>query len=461
MHASKFFRAALVFFLALALNSCGGGSSVTTPPPQGVKTGSVFVIGTDAPLAGVVAFRITFTGLSVSDGTNTQSLLSQPQELEFSRLNGLRTLLSLQSIPVGTYTSFTATLSNPVISFLDTTTNPPSIQTLNGTLTKSSVTVQLQNPLSVADGDLVGLLLDFRLRDSLLVGGTGQLTGQVNPELVLRVIPPDAPEAVIDELRGGVVSVDLANNSFVMQGPLGRNYTVVTDAQTHFEEGEGLNTLTTNSIVVVSGSLQRQTLTLKATEVIVISQDRFVVGGLVTDVRPGTGPANEVDLLVRSELPDLSGVQIGRISTFGITGNERFMIHTFQFSFAPFLFNRGAMIRGQRLALGGTQSGNTLDVRRVVLQRQGLEGGWVPASTNIISGNNGTFMFQSAGILGVLFANQVKVITSDRTRFINLSGLQDLNGTASIHLRVVGLVLKNTLGNNEQVIVAMAVEKLP
>ena len=72
MHPSKFFRATLIFLLALALNSCGGGSSISTPGTQGVKSGAVFVIGTDAPLAGVVSFRITFTGMSVSDGTNSQ-----------------------------------------------------------------------------------------------------------------------------------------------------------------------------------------------------------------------------------------------------------------------------------------------------------------------------------------------------------------------------------------------------
>jgi len=212
--------------------------------------------------------------------------------------------------------------------------------------------------------------------------------------------------------------------------------------------------------VQVSGSLQRQTLTLRATEVVVVSQDRFVVDGLVTDVRPSAGPADAIDVLVRSELPDLTNVQIGRISTFGFDGNEGFMIHTFRFAFAPFLFNRGMLIEGQHVSVGGTQSGNTLDVRRVVLHRQGLEGGWISGSTEIISGNNGSFRFQASGVLGVLFERPVRVVTSDRTRFINLGGLSDLNGSAPIRLRVVGLVLKNPT-NNEQVVIAMAVEKLP
>ena len=64
---------------ALALAGCGGGSSVA-PPPGGsgnvASQGTVAVIGTDAPLGSVLAFKITFTGLTASDGPNTVSLLA-------------------------------------------------------------------------------------------------------------------------------------------------------------------------------------------------------------------------------------------------------------------------------------------------------------------------------------------------------------------------------------------------
>jgi len=435
------------------------------PPPSGnsAARGTVFVVGTDAPLGGVMAFKITFSGLTASDGTNSVSLIGSPQDVEFARLNGLRTLLALQSIPAGTYTSVTATLASPVISVLDTTTTPPSIQMVNGTLTQSSVTVQLNQPIIVTDNGLVGLHMDFRLHNSIAVDANGDITGSVNPMIRFRAVPPDAPDAMIDELRGGVVSVDLASGSFVMQTPHGRNLTVTTNAQTQFEPGETLASLTTNSIVQVTGSLQRQSLTLLATEIQILSDSRFFLGGLITDVRPASGSATAVDLLVRTEIPDLANFQVGNIGTVPLDGNERYMIHHFRLPFSPWLFNDSSMTPGQRVTIGGTLDSSitppAIDARRVMLHRQGFVGGWVPGSTNVINGNNGSFGFLATGLTGrLLGGGPVVVHTSSLTRFINVGGLSGLTGSTPIPVRVVGLLLENPGGN--PVIIAWAVEVL-
>ncbi len=463
MHSNKLMHGFLVLLLAATLSSCGGGMS-TAPSIQASRVGTSFIIGQDAPLASVLYFRITLTGLTASDGTNTVSLITQPQDVEFARLNGLRTLLDMNSVPAGTYTSVTATVSAPVISFLDSSTSPPSVGTMNGTLVHSSVTVQLNQPMVVTDSGLVGLHMDFRLGSSIQLDASGQITGAVDPKIAFRAVPPDAPDAEIDELRGGVVSVNSAAGSFVMQGPLGRQLTVTTDANTLFEPGETISTFDTNTIVEVSGSLQRQTLTLLATSVEVISNDHFLLGGLITDVRPASGRADHIDLLVRTELPDLTNAQIGRITTLDFDGNERFMIHHLLLPVSNFLFNRASLMPGQRISTGGklitTTNPPGLDVRRVTLHRQGVEGGWVVGSTNIINGNNGSFRLDARGLTGVIFGQSARVATSDRTRFRNLpGGLSDLSGSSAIPIRVVGLVLQDPVSGNP-VIIAWAVEKV-
>jgi hypothetical protein len=445
-----------IFFLlaaALALHGCGAGGSFSVST-SGRGTGTVFVVGTDAPLASVLAFRVTLTALSASDGTNTVQLIAAPQEVEFARLNGLRTLLSMRDVPAGSYTTISATLASPVISFLNTQVTPPAVETLAGTLEQATVSATLPQPLVVTENGLVGLHLDLRLRDSIQVDGNGQVTGVVRPRIFLRAIPPDAPDAVIDELRGGVVSVNAAGGSFVMQVPNGITLTVTTDGQTMFEGGEGLATLDTNSVVAVSGSLQRQTRTLRATEVVVVSRDRFVFGGLLTHVRPDAGPADEVDLLVHTELPDVAGVQVGQITTVGFDGNEGFMIHHLRVPFAPFLFNRASLVAGQRVAIGGAVSGNVLDARRVVLLHQGLDGNWIPGSTV-----GGSFAINAAGLTGIVFGHPVRVFTSEHTRFIGLTGVGDLAGTSPIRLRVVGLVLEDDV-TGRPIVAARAVERL-
>ena len=459
MNGSRYDKYWLALLLAIAVAGCGGSSDMSNPVLSN-RQGTVMVLGTDAPMGSVLAFQVNVTGLTASDGTNTVNLFSGSQTVEFSRLNGLRTLLDLQTVPAGTYTSITANLASPVISYLNTTSSPPSVSTLNGTLSQSSVTVLLNQPLVVGDGDLIGLLIDFRLRDSLEVDASGQLTGRVVPNLDIRSIPPDAPDAEIDELRGGVTSINLSGKSFVMQGPHGRNITVVTDDQTQFEPGEGLDQLDTNSIVQVSGSLQRASLTLHATEVILLSKEHFLLGGLITDVRPSSGRANEADLLVRTELPDLSNAQPGTITTLSFDGNERFFIRALRMPLSIFLFNRDSLVPGQRISAGGLLDSSVnparLDVRRVWLHQQGVEGTWVPGSTDR---GNGTFLMNTGGLAGQLLNDPVKVLVSPLTRFRGLNGLADLTGPNSIRVRVVGLLVGDRV-NGKAVILARVVEKL-
>ncbi len=461
MNPRRFLIPALLSTIALSMQSCGGGS----PPPSTTKAttfGNVFAVGTDAPLSSVLAFRVTFTSLTVSDGTNTASLLAAPTEFEFARLNGLRTLLTMNSVPTGTYTTATITVASPVISFLDTSTDPPTVGTMNGQLTQSNVTVQLRQPLVVQEDDLVGLFIDFRLRDSLEVGADGQLTGNVTPNIAIRAIPPDAPDAEIDEIRGSVVSVNLTDRSFILQGPHGRTLKVITDSQTQFEDGDGLESLDSNSIVEVSGTLERSTLALRASEVLVLTRERFLLGGLLTDVRPASGRADEVDLLVRTELPDIADARVGAIFTVGFNDNERFMIHHLRLPIGHLLFNRASLTEGQRVSVGGSLDNSaapaTLDARRVVLHPQGLEGAWLPDSTRADNDMTGVFGFRASGLTGLLFERPVRVFTSPRTRFVNLAGLGDLTGDAPIQLRVVGLVLFDHL-TNEQVVLARVVER--
>ncbi len=468
-NCKKWWSSVLLLAVPLAgLFGCGGGSTMQNQlTPQ---SGTIFVTGTDAPLASVVSFQVDLTGMSASDGVNPpQPILSGTQTVDFARLNGLRTLLSLNTIPAGTYTTVQITLANPKISFLNV--NPPARPTISmldstttppASLSQSSVTILLNKPLVVSAGDVIGLAFHFDLRQSIQVDVNGQVTGLVVPNIGLKVITPDAPEADIDELRGGVVSVDLTNKSFVMQTPFGRQLTVQTNDQTELENGEGLDQLTTNSIVGVSGKLQRNSLTLLADELAVISQDKFFMGGLVTFVDPATGPATDFDLFVRRVLPAVNGIKPGEtITTLNLDGNETFFIYRLRTPLASFVFNNSLMVAGQRVTVGGALSGSgssqTLDVKRVVLHHQGKHGTWVVGSTNT---SNGTFQFNANGIAGVLFNGPITVFTSSFTQWRGgLTGLGDLTGSSAIPLRVVGLILKDPV-SGKPVFIARIVEKL-
>ncbi len=450
-----------VFFAALALSSCGGGSG--TMPTTTQSQASIYTVGTDAPLPSVVSCEVTVSGITLFNGTTNVSVLSQPQIVDFAQLSGLHQLLDLTAVPTGTYTSATITIASPVIGYIDTSVNPPVISTINGTLSQSSVTVNLAQPVTVSDADLFGLRMEFDLRQSLATDGNGQVTGAVNPVFEVALLNSTDSQVSIDDFHGGVVGVTGAN-TFTMQGPHGRQWTVTTNDNTMLDDPTSpVSSFTTNTIVEVSGVLDPVTHSIDASEVEVVSNDDFFMGGLFTSVRPPTGPATQVDLYVRELLPAVNGVSDGQIETLNLNGSEKYMIEHINLPLTTLLFNNSELAAGQRVGIGGdlttTNGTSTLTVHRVVLRRQGQAGAWVPGSTMVQNNNAGSFQLNDKWTAGVLLPSPLTVITTNDTNFINLSGLGALQGAQPISIRVVGFILVNQ-ATGQPVMVARAVEEL-
>ena len=474
MNFNKWFTAFACYALAALVVGCSGGST-TTPPVAQQQSGSVFVTGTDAPLASIVSFQVDITGMTVSDGVNPPiSILNGTQTVDFARLNGLRTLLDINTIPAGTYTQVSVTLANPQIGYLNVPnpqTNPPTRPTIStldsttspaATLTSSSATINLAQPLVVNANDIVGLKFEFDLRKSIAVDGTGQITGMVTPNLGLKAITPSDADAYIDDFVSGVVSVNAGGNSFVVQGPHGHQFTVMTNGDTEIEGGEALSNLAVNSIVEISGTLDRLTHSILADTVCIVSQDKFWAAGLITFVEPPNGTATDFDLYVRNVLPANTGFNSGQISTIDLTGNEKYFVYWMHDVFvnphwSNIFFNSGLLVPGQRVSVAGPFSNDTVTVKRVVLRHEGHNGLWVVDSTN--PGAN-TFQLNSNGLAGVLFDGPVTVYVTPFTRFLGgLHSINDLQGTSALPLRVVGLVLKDPV-SGQPVFVARSVELL-
>src|ERR1700683_2023734 len=104
MKPMKWLSGILVLALVVVASGCGGGASSSSSTSEQQESGSVFVNGTDAPLPSVLSFQVDITGMTVSDGTNPPvSVLNGTQTIDFARLNGLHTLLDINSIHAGTY----------------------------------------------------------------------------------------------------------------------------------------------------------------------------------------------------------------------------------------------------------------------------------------------------------------------------------------------------------------------
>jgi len=475
MHKSKIVHC-LPLLVAMLLAGCGAGGSSSTSAGLFSQGGSasVFLLATDAPLQSVVTMQLTVNSVTLFNGTSDVSVLTQPAVVDFARLNGLHELIDLNSVPTGTYTSATLTVASPVIRYLDTTQDPPAISTLgNASLSQQTVTVALARPFVLGANALVGLRMELDIHRSVKTDASGQMTGVVDPSFGMQLLNAADAEVSIDNFRGGVVSVT-DSNFFVLQGPRGRRWNVTTGNDTDFTTNERVAsfTLDGNTIVNVSGQLNPVTRAIDATEVAVLSRDRFVMGGLLTSIRPPSGPASQADLFVRSELPEIPSAPVGQITTLALDGSELYGIANMRWPFLSLLFDNSSIAPGQQVMVGGPLAASgtePLTPKRVILQRQGQAGGWVPGSTVVIAGNNGTFQLDDgrlgfspeAALASLLLPNPLTVHTTSETRFFGFgdsAGLASLTGSQPIPIRVVGFVLLNS--NHQPVMAARAVERL-
>jgi hypothetical protein len=302
------------------------------------------------------------------------------------------------------------------------------------------------------------------LRQSLEVDGNGQVTGVVNPVFEMKLLNATDAGVSIDDFHAGVIGVT-GGNTFTVQGPHGRQWQVTTNDSTIFDDPDlPISSFTTNTIVSLTGELDPVSHAIDASEVEVISNDDFYLGGLLTSVRPASPqPATAADIYVREELPAISGLSDGQIETLSLDGSERYRIGNINLPLTTLLFNNTIMAPGQRVDIGGkltTSNGtDTLTVHRVILRRQGQAGSWVPGSTAVQSGNAGSFQLTDDWTAGILLPSPLTVLTTNDTNFINLSGLGALTGAGPIPIRVVGFILVNQ-ANDQPVMVARSVEQM-
>jgi hypothetical protein len=437
--------AILLVFAALTFTGCGGGNSSSSNGGSGTSQFQTFVTGEDAPLPSVVSFYITINSLSVSGRAAnntpiTANLISQPVTVDFGRLMGMRSMLGFNSVPAGTYTSATFTFSNPVIYFVDVTTNPPAMNSINGTLANSTVTVAFPNgkPLTAGNDGLAGLHMDFDLRQSLAVDGTGQITGSVNPTVDVMSVSASDDLGQITDFNGSVLSTSA--NTFTMQGPYGFQEVIDVTPQTLFNGTYTLASLPTNAIVSVEGTVEADG-SIQAADVEVVTTDKAFISGRILAVNPGP----TVTMFVGEELPNLSPtIPVDSVYTVNLSAVTEYDVCFFDNWFTQTLFNNSLLVVGQRIFVGGTYQNGTFTPSMVSLRRQGVVDALVPNSVSITNGNQGSFQMQNDLLLSYSAGGAFTVETGNATNFINVNGLAGLQSAGTANLVARGLVFKDS-----------------
>ena len=436
----KFVALVLLSAIGAFLGGCNVGSG--SNGGGGSNTGSVFVVGEDAPYPSVVAFNITINSITLNNGSTSVEALAQPTTVDFGRLMGLRSLLAFNAIAPGTYTSATFTLSKPMITFVDMSTSPPSSQTLSGTLTNAKVTVAFpaNAPLVVSNNSLGGLHVDFDLAKSLTISGASV---SVNPVIYIQAVSASDDLGKVTEFVGSVLSV--GSSSFNLQGPWGFQETIAVNGQTQFNAGYLLNTVPVNSIAAVQGTLQADGSIL-ASNVEVINTDAAFISGRVLAVNGTTAT-----MFVAEELPNMSpSIPVDTVYTVDLSAisSANYKVCFFGNGITQLLFNSSSVVMGQRIFVGGTYQNGVFTPNMVSLRLQGVWGALVPGSVAVGSNppNQGTFQMQNNELMSLAYGgagSPFPVNTFNPTVFLNVNGLSGLSSAGATNLVTAGLVFED------------------
>jgi hypothetical protein len=449
-------KRALLFLVVLAVVAtvgCGGSKPSQTSLQS--NPGSLFVTGEDAPLSSVVGFQVTLNSVVLNGQNNAPQVLADTT-VDFARLIGLRSPLAFSSVPADTYNSATFVLANPVIDYIDMTQNPPALNTYSGVFPNNAspytMTVYFPSPMVVGANGLAGLKMEMDIRKSLAIDSNGNLiitnnTVAVNPVIYAKATKASDPDGQITDLTGGLVSVNASADSFVIQGPYGRQLTVDVNDSTQFNSGWSINNLAPPAIIGVQGYFQADG-SLLADHVEVIATSHSFVSGRILQITT-SGSDVTVTMWVGETGADMVS-DVDTIQTIDITNVTKYEVCFFDNALTQFVFSGPSdLIVGQRIFIGGDYTNSTFTPTMISLRRQGVYGLLNVGSVTIENGNKGSFTLSNNGLVGYVTGGTVTVDTFNGTAFFNLTGLSQLESeTTAIPIEARGLFLKDPTSGN-------------
>ena len=386
-HTNALFGAMVFVALAclLALSGCGSGSQTRTANPAG----TVINFG-DAPNDQIIAFELTVNAVTLTGGSNP-SVLPKPTEIELTHDMLTFEPLSLATIPPGTYTAATLTVSNPEVVVVDPATK--AVTKLTATLASSTVNVPFPSPITIGTAASV-LNFDMNLNSSVTISGTN---ATVTPTFIVSTATivagsesnENETNGEMEDLGGTIISI--ASPKFTIQpAQTAQAVTITTDANTRYADGiTSFSNLQNGMIVSVDATTQADgSILAKKVEAETETPNGEDVEGLITSVTcaaptacPSAGNAATSISIMAQEVSATSTANAPLTATtvnVPITASTQFTIHS-NMSGGSFLpFDATTIGKAQRVEVDSEgQAGNTstsVTASKIKLQEQGFTG---------------------------------------------------------------------------------------
>jgi len=428
-------RALLLSLAIISLAGCGTG--VGTPPSRGGSlTAPIQVSLSDAPADQLLSFQFTLNSIVLtSTSGSTVGVLPTATTVEISHLQATAQPVSQLTVPQGTYTSGTASISNASATFVNSSGKIAQVNfsgTFNVPLTFS--------PNLVVGTTPVALNLDLNLASSLQ-----SLTSSGFAPAVTATINSVPATNQQEEGNGGVhdltgVIGNVSSGSFTLAASqVATSLTIAVNANTQFVGVSGPSGLAAGDIVEIDAAMQSDN-TLLASKVEAEIGVKQEAEGVVVSRTAGSGATPNTFTIAVQNSAGAGAPSPGTLLTVGASNTTTFILPSDEANLAGLLFTPAFssfanLAVGQRVEVR-TTSDFTAIIAEVKLGLQTFGG-----TPNVQTGNNQFTLALPAGSAFSLLtgASSIDLIVQPTTEF---KGISSIVLSSAVHAR--GLLLFDT-----------------
>lgn len=434
----------LVLSLAIiSLAGCGGGGGTGTSTGRGGASTAMQVSMSDAPADQVLSFQLTINSIVLTSSTGTTvGVLPAAATVEISHLQATAQPVSQVTLPPGTYTGATVSMSGVTATYVNL-----SGQTATTTVTGTFNVPVALNPSLVVGTNPVALNLDLNLASSVL-----SLTSSGFSPTITATAGNVPAASQQEEGNGGVhdltgVITSLGSNSFVLAvSQAATPFTIAVDSNTQFTGVTGFSGLAAGAIVEVNAAFESNN-TLLASKVeaeVGILQE---AEGVVVSRTAGSGStANSFTIAVQNAagtgapLPGtLLTAQADATTTYILPADEASLSGL---SFTPAFSSFANLAVGQRVEVRTTSTFGAV-VAQIKLNLQTLRG-----TPNSQTGNQYTLTLPAdSAFLLLTGATSIDFVLQSSTE---LKGLSTIVLGTPLHVR--GLLLFDSVSGRYKLV---------
>ncbi|MDE3104675.1 MAG: DUF4382 domain-containing protein [Acidobacteriota bacterium] len=445
--------AALLLPLAAGLFGCSGASGTGSTNAVAANTAPALVTVSDAPLSSILSAQITISSITVSTGTSGTpvSVLSAPATVQLSSLGGVQEPLELTSLPYGTYTSATVTVSRAQVTYLNSSNQAT---TATATISQPTVTISLSPALVVSSSGELHLHYAFDLAKSFdLTGSTLTFTPSI-AALAAAVNSETGGDRDMD-ITGSVVSVS-ATAITVQNGDSGRQFTYAINSSTTYPTGVTASSITAGSLVHIQAQSQSDG-TLLALSITPVSSASLQAGGanecgnfgiIVAVTADSSGNVTSFSMVPREHFGASSAtatvtVTLASTTTFALPQQAQSL------GLSSASFNSSELFVGQSVMVTGTStSTGSVTAQQITLGDVGLGGTLSAVPSGTAPNLSFTLTLASTTNVGLASLTSLPVTTSSATEYNQGLTATTFAALASgTSVEVDGFLLRNSGGS--------------